>query len=394
MSIGEASRATGRSLALSNVALRAFRSPVSGLATLLASLAAETNATLIAVHLVPPLPGPVEMLATGGTHATRLGPPGKTSSTTASCVRAIVAERDPRKSSKLAEVTPWSEAKNLLSLSILVGEDSSCVVTIATPESLDVRDFYDACSPVGLLTQLVVDGRAIEKLRKDLHDEAQERSLLGASLHHDLRTPLCAILGSARTLRQSWSRLDDADREGLLDSLSAQAERMNRMLNETLQKEASGPGAPVKTLLTDIKELCERAAEVAGISADNEVVVECPPLSIPTDPDKIERALHNLIDNALRYCPPGAAVHVIVEEENTVVTITVADNGPGVSPEVLPGLFGAYATDPGRADGTGLGLHSARRVVEELGGRLGYSRHSDWTRFTITLPLVPTKAPI
>ena len=94
----------------------------------------------------------------------------------------------------------------------------------------------------------------------------------------------------------------------------------------------------------------------------------------------------NLVDNALKYSPSDVPVHVIVEEEVSTVSITVADNGPGVTADVLPGLFSAYATDPHRTDGTGLGLHSVRALVGELGGRVGYSRHSDWTRFTVTLP--------
>lgn len=353
---------------------------------MLAALAAEYDADLIAAHLIPPLPQPVELLAGGGTSAATLGPPGKIGSTTAEALATIARERIVHEVSPLRKLGPWAGHRHVMSLSILVGDDSCCVVTIGSERPVGAQDFYDACSPVGLLTQMIVDRRTIEQLKKDLHDQIQDRSLLNATLHHDLRTPLCAILGSARTLQSKWDSLEATDRDGLLESLSRQSERMDRMLTETLSKQAAGPGAPVKTMLTDVRALCEKVAQAAAISRDGDVTVESESIPIATDPDRLERALLNLVDNALRYGSHDAAVYLIVEEEGPVLTITVADNGGGVAPEVLPGLFGAYTTDPSRTDGTGLGLHSARRLIEELGGRIGYSRHSEWTRFTVSLP--------
>ncbi|HET6770568.1 MAG TPA: ATP-binding protein [Actinomycetota bacterium] len=105
-----------------------------------------------------------------------------------------------------------------------------------------------------------------------------------------------------------------------------------------------------------------------------------------TDTARLERALLNLVDNALKYSPPGHAVHMLGESSDRGFVFTVADCGPGVNPSVVPTLFSAYATDPDRSDGLGLGLHSVAVLVEELGGRVRYARQAGWTRFSIHIP--------
>jgi signal transduction histidine kinase len=92
------------------------------------------------------------------------------------------------------------------------------------------------------------------------------------------------------------------------------------------------------------------------------------------------------LDNALKYSPPSQAVHLLGEKENQGFTFTVADAGPGVTPSVVPTLFSAYATDPNRSGGLGLGLHSVSCLADELGGRVGYARHAGWTRFSLHIP--------
>lgn len=135
-----------------------------------------------------------------------------------------------------------------------------------------------------------------------------------------------------------------------------------------------------------LDELIQRVAAAGTVGRGGDVNVEAPELLITTDAHRLERALLNLLDNALKYAPSGAPVHIIVESSPSGATVTVADSGEGVAPDVLPRLFGAYATNSSRTDGTGLGLHSARRLAEDLRGRIDYSRVSGWTRFSVYVP--------
>lgn len=363
---------------------------MSGLATMLAALASDLGASLLAAYLLPPGDGPVELLASGGSEAAVLGPPGRSGAATSAAVRGTPTDAAPEPcATDLAEVIPWADYPEVASLCILLSDSFSCLLTVAAHEEIDPDAFYEASAPVGLLTQAVISTREIERLRHELHGLKQDRSLWAASLKHDLRGPLTSIVGGARTLETRGDQLDPDVRNSLLTGITMQAERLNRMLSETLDKHGA-TGSPVRVMKTNVKELIERVATAGSAARAGQVVVECADLEIVTDPDRLERALLNLLDNALKYSPKDVAVHVIGEVEGNFITVTVADNGPGVSAEVLPGLFGAYTTDPARNDGTGLGLHSVHNLVKELGGRVGYSRHSEWTRFTISLPRTPS----
>lgn len=370
---------------ISDIALRAFRSPASGLATLLSSVANRLEGDLAAAYLVPAGGGPVELLAAGGRRGADLGPPGRVPTASGDLLRATVAA-DPEGACPLDHVNPWSTYPRRRCLSMLLEGEGAVLVAIAGDGDVTREELYSASSPVGLLTQLVVDSRHIEELRRELYRLRQDRTLLTAGLQHDLKGPLTSILGGARTLAERGDDMDPETKGAMLQGIAAQAERLDRMLSETLRTDPQDPSVPVRSLQTDLVDLGNRVAEAASSGRPGQVVVEAADLTIVTDPDRLERALHNLLDNALKYSPADVPVHLIIDPEPAGVSLTVADNGPGVSSEVLPGLFGAYATDPARSDGTGLGLHSVRTLVEQLGGRVDYLRHSGWTRFTILLP--------
>lgn len=383
-------RRDGRGIeTLSAVALRAFRSPISGLATMLASLTSDLNANIAAVHLVPPEPSdPIEMLATGGPQAATLGPPGRLSDRTGAPIRSLLGglAAGEQLSGALGATIPWTTHAHTLSTVVMLDDQHVCLLTVAGDDPIDAVDLYECSAIIGLLTQMAVHRRDIERLRQELRTVRQDRSLLTAGLHHDLKGPLTAILGSAQTLIQRSDELEEDTKASFLGAIRTQAERLNRMLVDTLERQAADPNASVKKMSVRITDLAERVAATAMAMRSGEVIVESPGIWIVTDPDRLERALLNLVDNALRYGPPDIPVYVIVEQDASAVSITVADNGPGVAPEVLPGLFSAYATDPGRTDGTGLGLHSVRTIADQLGGRVAYARHSEWTRFTLVLP--------
>lgn len=368
------------------LAERAFRNPRTALAALLAGLVDDLDAQLGAVHLAL-LGGDVELLAAGGPEAARLGPPGRAAAPIGELIHQVWAECSASGySTALTGSAPWASHPEVVSVCVLLEGGHACLVTVAGDAPLDPEDLVDSSHTAAVLAQLEVNRRTIDHLRAELHEVQQGRSLIAASLQHDLRGPLTSIIGNVRTIQARRDQLDPETADLLLDGVVLQSERLGRMLDETLDRTAGSLSGPVRQMKVALKSLCERVVSAAVASRDGNVVIEADDLDVVTDPDRLERALLNLVDNALKYTPSGVPVHMIVECVRGAVTITVADNGTGVSAEVLPGLFGAYATDPQRGDGIGLGLHSVRNIIEEIGGRVGYARHSGWTRFTVTLP--------
>lgn len=366
-----------------DVALRAFRSPLSGLAALLASDAAEHGAPLAAIHLIPSDDKQVELLTSGGSDAGILGPPGRVPAGAEAIIRRASADAAiGGATSMMREMKPWSQYPHVVSTSIPLESSDVCLITFAH-ESRPERGAPAIHGGFGLLVQMLLQKREIERLRKDLYRIREDQGLRAAGLQHDLKGPLTSILGASRTLSTRAGELEPRVTKDLLDGIGAQALRMARMLETTL---TSDTHIPVRRMRVDLRDAVERAVATATDIRSGRIEIESAGEVLVTDPDRLERALLNLLDNALKYTPKGIPVHVLVEEENDHVSVTVADNGPGVSADVLPGLFTAYATDPDRTDGTGLGLHSAHSLIEELGGRIRYTRASGWTRFTLTLP--------
>ncbi|HYH28493.1 MAG TPA: HAMP domain-containing sensor histidine kinase, partial [Actinomycetota bacterium] len=257
----------------------------------------------------------------------------------------------------------------------------------------DEVELKNASAPVALLTTTLVATREVEALRKDLRQVRQDQTLLAAGLQHDLRTPLTSILGCARTLRDRGTSLSAEERTEMLDIIAGQAQRLSEMMSEALDQHREDPDAPVRLREVDVEELARRAAGAARVGRGGEILIEVGTHTVVTDSNRVERALLNLLDNALKYSPSDRAVHLIGEPTADGYAFTVADAGPGVTGSVVPTLFSAYSTDPNRHGGTGLGLHSVAGIAAELGGRVSYSRQSGWSRFTFCIPTpVPSPA--
>ena len=369
------------------LALRSVRVPQTGIASLLASFAPRLEARLLAVYLVPPTADQAELVAAGGVDAPQAGPPGPASVATTAMVKHFAESLDTAHANPASPLhSPWRDFSCVTGVTSLLDDASICVVMAGGPKPVDERELRSTAAPIALLAHLIVQERELGRLRNQLHDLGQERFLLAATVQHDLRSPLTAIAGCAKTLETRFKDLNDDERSYLLDCIVRQSERLERMISDAFLKESFGPNTPLQPRRVALNEVVERVAAAGTAGQRGDVAVEASEIYVTTDTDRLERALLNLLDNALKYAPSESSVHLIVSPEGTGATITVADSGDGVDPKVLPRLFGAYATDPSRADGTGLGLHSARRLVEDLRGRIDYSRRSGWTRFSVYVP--------
>lgn len=365
------------------LSLRSLRRAPTGLAALLSGVSSALGASLVGAYLIPPT-GTPELLATAGSDGPSLS---QRTGEDHGMLRALALQLEARAAEPETRSGIWTEYGNVASVSSCLDEKTTCVLVAAGDSSVDLEVLRRISAPVTVLSYVIAQDRNSRELRRYAIETDQEMSLLVAGLHHDLKTPLTGILGSARTLIDRGDRVSAELREELLEGIARQTERLTRMVTDTLDRDRDRD-RPVTPSSVNLRDLTERAAAAAMMGRTGSVVVEAPDSEIRTDADRLERALLNLLDNALKYTPTGEPVYVIAEsQEDGWTRVTTADQGPGVAHDVLPRLFDPYVSDAGRGDGTGLGLNSAKRAIErDLGGLLSYTRHQGWTRFVISIP--------
>jgi signal transduction histidine kinase len=229
--------------------------------------------------------------------------------------------------------------------------------------------------------------------------DAKRREMV-ASVSHDLRTPLTALMGQLETIRLKGDSLSDESRGQLLARAMHNAEHLRR-LTEALAElsrldspdfRAQPEPIAIGELADDVVQRFTSSAQQAGISLGIDYPDGLPLTRV--DAALIERALSNLLDNALRVTPPGGRVLVRVARSGAEpggVRLEVVDTGPGVSPEDQPRVFERfYQTSRAREQrgSSGLGLAIVKRVAELHGGQAGLeSEPGRGSTFFIELPL-------
>ena len=213
---------------------------------------------------------------------------------------------------------------------------------------------------------------AAEAARTEASAETQRlRTALLSSLSHDLRTPLAGIQGAAGTLRGAWSALPAATRDDLLAAIEEDTARMARFLSNItdMTRLESGQISPRLAPL-DLAPLLDAAlARVPAARVASRTVPAT--LAVHADAALLEQALVNLLDNAVRYAPPDAPIELRATTDGSTVTLTIADNGPGIPACELDAVFDSFyraRLGDHAPPGTGLGLAIARGFVEAMGG--------------------------
>jgi two-component system, OmpR family, sensor histidine kinase KdpD len=226
-----------------------------------------------------------------------------------------------------------------------------------------------------------------ETLRRS---DAMKTAVLRA-VSHDLRTPLMAILTSASALAQADLELGEDDRDELAATILGEAERLDRLVSNLLDlsRLQAGAAQPEPNLWT-VDDLVVQALDEVG-EAGRRVDVSLPDESEPirADGHQIERALVNLLENALKYSPPSEPVHLQVASTPSEVLVRVVDHGPGIGRVDRDRIFEPFqrGTD-GDVRGAGLGLAIARGFAEANGGRVwAESREGQGSTFVLALPL-------
>ena len=213
------------------------------------------------------------------------------------------------------------------------------------------------------------------------------------SVSHDFRSPITAILAASDLLERSSDVLTEADRAELLGSIGVEAGRLHRLVSNLLElsRLEAGAASPARELWT-VDGLVARTLEAVG--AENEWVDVDVPDDVPlvrVDPMQVERALVNLVENALEASPEDARVRVEARAVGDEVVIRVVDRGPGIPAHEHERIFEPFVRASGvaGAQGSGLGLAIARGFASLNGGRLSVaSIPGKGAAFSLTLPAV------
>ena len=255
---------------------------------------------------------------------------------------------------------------------------------------------------LGLLGRLV--GSAIQNIRayeaeRTTVEELRRLSALRADfvslVSHELRSPMASVIGSARTLEQRWRELSPEQRESFLALIAHETSRLAELIGDVLDTSRIESGTFSYSFEdVDLARLVRDSAAAAEHGQDEvtvEAVVREPLPPVRGDRDRLRQVLVNLIDNAVKYSPPGDRVSVEAEQSDSRVVIEVRDRGPGISPEHQRLIFEKF----GRANvaahtkpGTGLGLFIARSIAEAHGGALEVrSAPGRGATFRLSLPI-------
>jgi two-component system sensor histidine kinase KdpD len=200
------------------------------------------------------------------------------------------------------------------------------------------------------------------------------RSALLAAVSHDLRTPLAAIKASVTSLRQRDVEWTPEARDEFLATIDEETDRLDALVGNLLDMSRLQTGAlEIRTAPVGLDEVLPAA--LASLGAPNGAVRLDVSDSLPrvlADRGLLERALANVIANAIRFSPAGSPPSVSAGEVDGTVDIRVVDRGPGVPVDERERLFRPFQRlgDGGQSEGVGLGLAVAKGFVEAMGGEI------------------------
>ncbi|HET7746469.1 MAG TPA: ATP-binding protein, partial [Vicinamibacteria bacterium] len=239
----------------------------------------------------------------------------------------------------------------------------------------------------------VTERRRLDQVRRDFV----------ANASHELRTPLTSIRGFVEAL-EDGAVDDPATAQRFLAKIRAHADRMAALVADLLElsRLESGESAPRRDRVDPAAVASEVAGSLADLAAGREVTLRVEAKgapAVPTDADRLRRILENLVENAVKYTPPGGHVTVATRAgPDRGAEVEVKDDGPGIAAEHLPRIFERfYRVDKARSrelGGTGLGLSIVRHLAESIGARVSVqSRMGAGSTFTVFLPARPADAP-
>lgn len=280
------------------------------------------------------------------------------------------------------------------------------VVLIATSYAVALA-VVDTMAPVGqwiiivgssVIAGCVIGGlgaRADRRWRSErattseLREADEMKTAFLRAVSHDIRSPLAALAGYVDILRSRRDRLTPEQEERFLGRMHVNAERLQNIVDDLLQLDRLSAGRVEPDLEpTDLGELVTRTVEAIGVD-NGRIRIRREEVVVPADTAKIQRALDNLIVNAVKYTPHDAPIVVGIEPMGDGGVVIVEDRGPGIPDHLKEVVFEPFVRGEGVDDvsGTGVGLSLVAQFARLHGGRVWVEdRPGGGARFCLHLP--------
>jgi signal transduction histidine kinase len=255
----------------------------------------------------------------------------------------------------------------------------------------DLEFASDFCNHIGILLDNA-------KLYQEIEIESKTKERFLAVLSHELRNPLAPIANSLELLRVRT--VENPEIRNELEVMGRQFAYMEKILKDLLELSRLTSGTislekvplDLRTVIADSTESVDLAASRTGHSI--QVSIPDRPVEVLGDHIRLTQVIINLLDNAIKFTPPGGTIWITVFQEENVARLTVKDNGIGIRPILLPHIFDLYTKKPRQSsdklnNGLGIGLGLVQRLLELHGATItakseGVGKGSE---FVIEIPL-------
>jgi signal transduction histidine kinase len=259
------------------------------------------------------------------------------------------------------------------------------------------QEEVDLVTLLGRLVATAVQNLRTYEAERATVEELRRLSALRADfvslVSHELRSPMAAVIGSARTLQARWRELRPEQREAFLAVIADETSRLSALVGDVLDTSRIEAGTfAYRFDDVDLAEILRDSVAAAEIGQDEvRLAVDLPPTlpGVRGDAERLRQLVDNLISNAIKYSDSGGEVRVDARADNGNVVVRVRDAGPGINAEHQTQIFEKFGRAGGSAKpGTGLGLFLSRSFAEAHGGTLDVdSRPGEGATFTLRLPL-------
>jgi signal transduction histidine kinase len=349
--------------------------------------------------------GGARVMATAGVGASEYLGPGSSISVTGSVLEEVIEEgrtllrddiREQRYPEEAALLALGLRSRVLAPLQL--GSRSIGALALSRTEPRAFRkEEVDLVTLLGRLVATAVQNlRTYEAERKTV-EELRRLSSLRADfvslVSHELRSPMAAVIGSARTLQTRWRELRPDQREAFLAVIADETSRLAELVGDVLDTSRIEAGTfAYQFSEVDLGAVVRDSIAAAEIGQDEVRLSTDLAPTLPGvwgDRERLRQLVDNLISNAIKYSDSGAEVKVEMRAENGNVVLRIRDSGPGIQSEHHDQIFEKFGRVAGSAKpGTGLGLFLSRSFAEAHGGTLAVeSSPGEGAIFTLRLPV-------